>query len=198
MQENPSPDSPQEARKGLSLVSIISIVLTALILISAALMVGHAITSRIETRDGRMAGLSFPYETPDFTIESAETSWRSSEGDERLALRTSYYPCATITLADIKGEGALIISFSNSENKNLGYMTSLRFTADGFEPKNDASVKTEGKTATIILEGGYATKDDFYLHCIDESQPLWRLNMAYKMSKSNNRVDVGYASISVD
>lgn len=196
MQENPSPDTPQTDRKGLSVISIICITLTALILISAAIMLGNAIISRLETRDGRMAGMSFPYEAEGFTIESVKTSWRSSEGDERLALRASFYPTATVTLKDIKADGVLLLSFANSENKPLGNMTALRFTSEGFTPMNDACVTIDGKTATIILEGGYAAKDDFYLHCIDESQPLWRLNLAYKMTNANNRVTVGYTSIS--
>ncbi len=195
MPENMSPDSSPISHKGLSTPSLICATVTLVIFLFLALFAYSCITSNIETREGRMAGVSFPQELEPFTIESVDGCWKTTEGDERLALRACYVPYVRVKLADVKAEGALYGRFADGQNKELGNMVPLYFNTNGFLPSNDALVKVDGFTAYVSLDQGFTAKSYFQVHAIDESQPLWRFNISYKISGENSRPDIGYTSI---
>ncbi len=196
MQEDLNPDTPKMSHKGLSTPSLICLIVSFIILICSAFIVYACIFSNIETRTGRMAGLTFPVETDSFTIQSIETGWKSTEGDERLSLRASHCPYVTLTLEDIKAAGTLFLTFADSQAKPVGDMLALHFTIDGFSPSNDSRVKIDGFNVAILHDRGFVAKDDYYLLTIDEMQSFWRLGIDYKILDDNKKIKLGYTSIS--
>ncbi len=176
--------------------SMSALALSVLIFLIVFIFVYSGISSTIETREGRMAGQSFPQEFEQFTIESVDGCWKSTEGNARLSMRACYCPCVRIKLDDVTGEGTLFGRFSNGENKSLGNIVSLHFNKDGFVASRDELVKVDGFTAYVTLDQGFTAKSYYHVHTIDESQALWRFSMSYKMNGQNTRPEIGFASIS--
>lgn len=195
MKDNLSPENEKITHKGLSTLSLVCAI-TSLMILLCIVGVGYSCyNTHIETRQGRMAGIDFPQKTEGFTIKSVDSYWKSTAKDSRLALRARYCPCVQIKLCDINSSGVLYCTFANSENKFVGNLISLYFTPSGFVDKSDSLVQAHGDTATIMLEQGFVSDADFAVHRIDESQPLWRLAIDYRMSDSNERNKLGFTSI---
>ncbi|MFI3242874.1 MAG: hypothetical protein R3Y56_01320 [Akkermansia sp.] len=195
MPDNTSPDSPKIAHKGLSTPSLICATVTFIVLLIMAVLAFSCFRLNIETRDGRMAGTSFPKELEQFTIESVDGCWESTEGNQRLALRAAYVPKVRVTISDVKTEGAIYCRFIDGQQKELGVMMPLYFNAEGFVESDNPLVKIDGFTATMAFDQGFPGKDYYYVHTIDELQPLWRVALSYKLQGENDRPDLGFISI---
>lgn len=139
---------------------------------------------------------SLPWQGDGIRVESIDSHWRNSRGHARMELRAAYYPIAHIRLGESSGKGSLLIRFIDSNGDQVGDHISLSYESGHFLPVHDLNITAEGKEAEVFVESGFQDRDEFTLHLLTESTPLWRVIVWNRPEGSPEERFVGYVSVS--
>ncbi len=188
-------DELSTPKKKFSTLSLIGIITTLTALIGVAIFIYADVMSKIPTRSWRETTTELPWETEQFSVTDIETSWHSSEGDDRMSRRVACYPIITLNLEHIEKSGKLMVSFHNENGQRKGDIISLPFTSSGFKKSNDFNITSEGNKVTFYTLAGYENKDDYLYHQVDYHAPLWSIEVRYMMDGDSEPQLLGKTSI---
>ncbi len=168
--------------------------------IFATAMLAAAITwlwpyRTLPTATGREANSTLPWKTDSIRVEKVTGHWNSATGNERMMLRSAYYPVAEIELGESEGSGMLYIIFTDNRGRQAGDTITLYYNKGTFVPRTESNISIEGNKARVYVETGYDGDSDFELHRIDESDPLWRINLRYRPEGTSDVLPMGYVTI---
>ncbi|MGN0836587.1 MAG: hypothetical protein ACI4OS_04030 [Akkermansia sp.] len=146
-----------------------------LALATAAVLAGLCawFISALPSYTGRDASDALPWQDEGICIRSAEAYWKSAQGDDRMALRTAYYPEARLSLGETQGSGFLLLSFRDTWGREVGDPIRLAYSHGHFEPRDQSSLQAHEGQATIRLETGYGSTSEMQAHLINPEEPLW-------------------------
>lgn len=151
---------------------------------------------KVPTAHWRESGDKLPLRAVELTIEDFKARWNNAKGNPRLELRTSYYPCADIKLGDGSGSGMLMVKFVDKRYEQHGAVIAIPYRDGQFVPQQDFNLKAEGKTAEVLLEGGYNDAQAYRLHQLTEEEPLWRAQLFQRPLGAQQTYYIGYTTIS--
>ncbi len=149
----------------------------------------------LTTSCGREAHNTLPWENEGIRVNEVKGHWMSSEGNERMMLRTAFYPVAEVTLSEAQGRGMLYIYFEDERGRRAGDPIYLTYANGEFTPREDMDVKAEGNKARVFIEAGYTQASEFELHCCDASSPLWRIHLRYRPEGKEAVTSLGSVTI---
>ncbi len=193
MQEQKASKAPaRKARLGLR--NIIWLTIFGSLMLTAAI-VWLRPHCGLATSCGREASCTLPWENEGICVNEVKGHWMSSEGNERMMLRTAYYPVAEITLGDAQGSGMLYIHFEDERGRRAGDSINLTYADGKFTPREDMDIRTEGNKARVLIEAGYTQASEFELHCCDASSPLWRIHLRYRPEGADTVTTLGSVTI---
>ncbi len=149
----------------------------------------------LPTSSWRDANSTLPWQNDGLKVKELTGYWKSSAGNERMMLRTAYYPVAEIELGECDGSGMLYISFTDSNDRQTGDAINLYYEKGNFRPRQEVNIMTEGNKARVFIEAGYDKRCDFELHQFDESTPLWRVQLACRPEGARDVQPLGSVTI---
>lgn len=150
----------------------------------------------IPTAHWRESGDKLPLKAVDLSVDDFKARWNNSKGNERLELRTKYYPSVNITLGEGSGSGMLLVKFVDKRNEQHGAVTAIPYKDGQFVPQNDFNLKAEGKKAELLLEHGFNDTNEYRLHQLTEEEPLWRAQLFQRPLGAQQTFYLGYTTIS--
>ena len=151
---------------------------------------------KIPTAHWRESGDKLPLKAIELSIDDFKARWNNAKGNARLELRTKYYPSVDIKLGNGTGSGMLLVQFIDKRFEQQGVIIGIPYKDGQFVPQNDFNLKAEGKTASVLLESGFNNPDDYRLHQLTESEPLWRAQLYQRPAGSQQTYNLGYTTIS--
>lgn len=110
-------------------------------------------------------------------IDDAEAYWKASAGDTRMELRSFNFPVCRLELGEATGGGSVTVRFLNGQGVQMGDRIYLHYQDGKFIPKNNNSMQVTETEATVRLEDGFLSRDEYILHQLDEHAPLWRVEV---------------------
>ncbi len=181
----------QNASKGASLVARIGMKNIIWLGIFSILMLAAAFTwlwpyRNLPTATWREANSTLPWVNEGIVVKDVKGHWESSAGNERLALRTAWYPVAEMELAESQGSGMIYVRFTDNNGVQVGDTVNLYYDKGNFQPRQETNIQAEGSKARVFVEAGFAKDNDFELHVLDESCPLWRVNLYFRPDGAND------------
>ncbi len=190
----------QNESKAPSLVARIGLKNIIWLGIFAALTLAAATTwlwphRTLPTATWREDNSTLPWKSESLTIESVTGYWKSAAGNERMMLRTAYYPVAEIELGESQGSGMLYITFTDSNDRQTGDTINLYYDKGNFRPRQEVNISAEGNKARVFIEAGYDKDSEFALLQFDESMPLWRINLSCRPEGAHDVQPVGSVTI---
>ncbi len=193
MHEQNASEAPTRTSRR-SLGNIIWLSLFAALMLAAALvwLWPH---SSLPTATGREVHSGLPWKHDSVQVKTVKGHWASAAGDERLSLRTAYYPVAEVELGDSSGSGMLYIMFMDDKRQQAGDTISLYYEKGSFRHRKELNIHAEGSKAHVFIETGYGKKTDFELHQVDESAPLWRIRLLYRPDGAADMQPLGFVTI---
>ena len=108
-------------------------------------------------------------------IDHAEAHWKASAGDARMELRAYCFPVCRLELDEAEGSGVIAVRFTNAQGVQMGDRISLRYENGKFQPRESNSMKVTETEATVRLEDGFLSSDEYTLHQFSQDSPLWRV-----------------------
>ncbi len=193
MQEQNESKVPSFAAR-LGARNIICLSVFGILMLAAALawLLPHA---ALRTATWREADNTLPWKSGSLVVKSLKGHWESSAGNERMMLRTAFYPVADIELGEAEGSGMLYINFTDSNGRQAGDTISLYYNKGAFNPRDEQNIKAEGNKARVHIETGYDREDEFRLHQLDESSDLWRISLHFRPEGAYDMQPMGYITI---
>lgn len=165
-------------------------------LMLAFLITGMVLYRDLPTSHWRESNTDFPWEGSGICISNVECHWQNSKGHERMELRAAFYPSAVITLQNkVTGKGNLIVRFLNANASPCGQSIYLPYNEKGFIFKEDLNILAMDKEATLHLESGFRTENEFYNHALAEEQPLWKVSIWNRPDGADEDEFMGYITI---
>lgn len=147
------------------------IVLPALALtLLAALILYLGAFSGWSTLSGRELDKNLPWKGDSLVVDLADGCWKSSEGNERLALRAARYPA--LKLRATGGEGTLLVRFANSRGRFVGDAVNVTFSNGRFSSRAGANAICTGPEAEVFCEVGFPAEKDYQYHVLQQ-EPFW-------------------------
>jgi len=168
------------------------------VLLLAALVAAIAPYRHLQLAEWREASRGIPCRCSNGTVlEQVEGAWHSSVGDARMELRAAYYPTATLTLDTAPGAGQFMLRFMDSKGNFRGDIHTLPYRDGKFLPARDITLSEDALRATVKHEGGFATKEEYLLHCLNEQEPLWRIHVWHHAEGAETSPHAGFNTIQV-
>lgn len=149
----------------------------------------------IPTSDWRKSSNPLPWGAPGVIVEKAEAYWQSSAGNARMELRAAFYPVIHLQLGDCSGSGQLLVRFADASGVQKGETITIGYHQGAFLPARYSNVKTQGKTAEAYIETGFVSPDEYQIHKLTESAPLWRAVVTHRAAGSYEEQYVGYTCV---
>lgn len=110
-------------------------------------------------------------------IDDAEAFWKASAGDERMELRSYSFPVCRLELDEAEGSGYVTVRFFSGEGVQMGDRVYIQYRDGKFIPRENNSMQVTETEATVRLEDGFLTKDEYTLHQFNQDAPLWRVEV---------------------
>ena len=142
----------------------------------------------------RDASTSLPWTAEGLRIDEAEACWKSSAGDARMELRSFNFPICRIRLGESTGKGYVVVRFVNGEGIQMGDRVYIAQTDGRFTPRESNSMQVTEQEATIRLEDGFLSRDDYTLHQLDQHASLWSVKVEYR-PEGGEMKEIGHLSI---
>lgn len=193
MQESVTPPAPQKAPRK-SLFACIWAGLGALVLLAAATAV-CTVWYATPTGDWRNAHSPLPWHAANVTIADASAVWKSSEGNEHMALRTAYYPEVRLKLTDCRGNGMIYLSFYSITGSQIGETLRVRYSKDGFQETHDEWFSCAGNEGAFRMSKGFETPGDYTVHTLRQDEQFWRVDIRCLPEGEDNMSMLGHISI---
>ncbi len=193
----------QKASKATSIIARIGLKNIVGISIFTALMLAVAVTwlapyNSLPTATWRVANDTLPWRNDSLRVENVTGHWESAAGNARMMLRTAYYPVADIELGESEGSGMLYVRFTDEKGHQAGDTINLYYNKGSFHPRQEVNITAEGTRARVFVEAGYDKESDFKLHQLDESIPLWRIEILYRPDGDADMKPMGSVTISAE
>ena len=166
----------------------------ALIIIAAALVGFWSAFSKLPKSEWRNASTALPWQVNGVKLDEVEAVWKNSAGDSRMELRAYCFPVCRMKLAQAQGEGQLTVRFLNSRGEQMGDRLYIAYKDGKFIPKENNSIHVTETEATVRLEDGFLTRDEYILHQFSQTEPLWRVQVGCRATGSEHQ-QMGYISI---
>ena len=110
-------------------------------------------------------------------IDDAEAFWKASAGDARMELRSYSFPVCRLELDEAEGSGYVTVRFFSGEGVQMGDRVYIQYRDGKFIPRENNSMQVTETEATVRLEDGFLTKDEYTLHQFNQDAPLWRVEV---------------------
>ena len=166
----------------------------ALLLLATGLICFYCQFNNLPRAEWRDASTSPSWEMNGLCIDTAEATWKISEGDARMELRSFNFPVCKLKLGDSTGNGQVVVHFKNGEGVQMGDRVYIPYVGGKFIPKENNSLSVTEQEATIRLEDGFLSRDEYTLHQLDQKAPLWSVVVEY-WPEGGSMVEIGKLSI---
>lgn len=191
--ENKPYESRTEQRKKLFLNQV-GTGLGLLLILLAVIAVGW-FAFHVPGHPWRQNDKALPWQGEGITVSEIKVRWRSSEGNERMALRAAYYPEAEIKLAQCTGSGSLQVIFKDAAGHQVGSSCRLAYRDGAFVQVADEDIQAGGMEAACHIETGFKDKDSYLLHQLSMDEPLWKVEV-YNVPSATYEVEpLGHTTI---
>ncbi len=110
-------------------------------------------------------------------IDDAEAFWKASAGDARMELRAYSYPVCRLVLNEAEGSGQITVRFFNGDGVQIGDRVYIPYKDGKFVPRENNSMQVTESEATVRLEDGFLTKDEYTLHQFNQDARFWRVEV---------------------
>lgn len=127
-------------------------------------------------------------------IDEAEAYWKASAGDPRMELRSYCFPVCRLALDEAEGSGQVTVRFLNAQGVQMGDRVYLPYENGKFMPRQSNSMQVTETEATVRLEDGFLSKDEYTLHQFSQDAPLWRVEVDCR-PQGGEPAPLGYISI---
>lgn len=127
-------------------------------------------------------------------IDEAEAYWKASAGDPRMELRSYCFPVCRLVLDGAEGSGQVTVRFLNAQGVQMGDRVYLTYENGKFMPRQSNSMQVTETEATVRLEDGFLSKDEYTLHQFSQDTPLWRVEVDCR-PQGGDPAPLGYLSI---
>ena len=127
-------------------------------------------------------------------INHAKAYWKSSAGDERMELRAYCFPVCKIKLDAAEGSGSVAVRFVNAQGVQMGDRINIYYRDGKFDARQSNSMQVTDTEATVRLEDGFLSKDEYTLHQFSQDSPLWRVYVDCRPDNGDMQ-PLGYLSI---
>lgn len=166
----------------------------ALLILALGLVIFCNLFMQVPKSEWRDESTPLSWKGSGVEIKNAEAAWKAAAGDARMELRAYCYPICRIELEEATGEGTVIIRFLNDKGVQLGDRVYIAYKDGQFIPRQSNSMLITAKEATVRLEDGFLTKDEYILHQLDQQAPLWRVEVACR-PENGKQIKLGHLSI---
>lgn len=166
----------------------------ALLLLAAGVLAFYCQFSGLPRAAWRDASKPLSWKAGEVSIEEAEAFWKSSAGDVRMELRSFNFPVCRLKLGESSGNGHVVVRFMNGEGVQMGDRIYIAYTDGKFSPRDNNSMKVTEQEATIRLEDGFLTRDEYTLHQMDEHATLWSVLVELR-PEGGEMTEIGNLSI---
>ena len=166
----------------------------ALLTLAICAIIFYALIARLPHAEWRNEYQPLAWEAAGVCIDHAAASWKSSAGDERMELRAYCYPECVLNLDKAEGRGDIIVRFLNAQGVQMGDRVNLPYADGKFIPRESHSLKVTESEATVRLEDGFLSKDEYTLHQFNQDTPLWRVYIECR-PENGELTHLGYLSI---
>jgi len=85
----------------------------------------------------------------------------------------------------------------DSKGNFRGDIHTLPYRDGKFLPARDITLSEDALRATVKHEGGFATKEEYLLHCLNEQEPLWRIHVWHHAEGAETSPHAGFNTIQV-
>lgn len=152
--------------------------------------------SQIHSTENRMYISSpLPWAGEDIVVTKLSGWWKSGKGDDRMALRSSLYPIASVKLGDCKGSGLLVLTFRDEFGRQVGDPVHLPYHEGQFVKQEAAWIRAEGDNATCRIEVGFDNEDGLLLQQLKTKTPLWTVRLRYRTNEERTLHHLGTLAI---
>lgn len=194
-QDNMEP-TEETPRRRFRITRHIWAVLAGLLSVAALACVLNAFFHIHSTPDSRSYISSpLPWAGEDIVVERLNGWWKSGKGDDRMALRSSLYPIASVKLGDCKGSGLLVLTFHDEFGRQVGDPVHLPYREGQFAKQEAAWIRAEGDNATCRIEVGFDNDDGLLLQQLQPKAPLWSVRLRYRTSEERTLHRLGTMAI---
>ncbi len=166
----------------------------AIILLASA-ATGIYLYKGIHTSHWRMSSVKLPWKATNMTIKNATAFWRNSQGHARMELRAAYYPVLQFQLGECTGSGHIIIRFADASGIQKGESISLAYENGLFRTTADTNVKAKAEHAEVFVETGFASADQYTVHKLTETAPLWKVALWNRPAGSYDEQFLGFTGV---
>lgn len=166
----------------------------ALLLLAAGVLAFCLAYRNLPCSSWRDASKTLPWEAAGVSIEKAEACWKASAGDARMAIRSYNFPVFRMELGEALGKGHLVVHFRNGQGVQMGDRVFISYADGKFIPRKGNSMEVTEKEATVRLEDGFLSQDDYILHQFNQDDSLWRVVVEYR-PEGGEMVEIGHLCI---
>lgn len=166
----------------------------ALLMLAVAAIAFWCTVNKLPHAEWRNAYKPLSWKAAGVCIDSAEAYWKASAGDARMELRAYSFPVCRIELDSAEGSGTVAIHFRNGEGVQMGDRIYIPYKDGKFTPRENNSMLVTETEATVRLEDGFLSKDEYVLHQFDEHAPLWRVYVECR-PEGGIMQEMGYLSV---
>lgn len=164
-----------------------------LILVTSALLFWCSI-ARLPRAEWRNEFTPLSWKAAGVCIDEAEAYWKASAGDARMELRSYNFPVCRLHLDEAEGAGQITVRFLNGEGVQMGDRTYIQYRDGKFVPRTGNSMQVTETEATVRLEDGFLTQDEYILHQFNQDAPLWRVEVDCRPAEGE-RQPLGHLSV---
>lgn len=193
MQESDTPAPAPKVSRGKLFSRLCGI--AGIVCLIGVLATVLAVWCAAPTGDWRNAYTPTPWKGSNVTVEEASAVWKSSVGNEHMALRTAYYPEVSLKLGDAAGSGMFFISFYSVTGSQIGETLRIRYSKEGFQALDDEWTTSSGKEGKFRMSRGFDSADDYKMHELKQDEQLWRAEVSYLPEGSDDIIPLGFVSI---
>ncbi|MBO5684507.1 MAG: hypothetical protein J6R92_06115 [Akkermansia sp.] len=134
------------------------------------------------------------WEAAGVCIDHAEAYWKASAGDSRMELRAFCFPVCHLELDEAEGSGMVTVRFQNGQGVQMGDRINIPYKDGKFLPRESNSMHVTETEATVRLEDGFLSQDEYTLHQFNQDAPLWRVYVECR-PQAGDLQPMGYLSI---
>lgn len=161
-------------------------------------MVGTALWAflQVHPTEGRMEqSADFPWQGEGISVADARGWWKTAKDDDRMALRSRFYPVARVRLGACQGSGLLVLTFHDEMGRQVGDPVHLPYEEGKFRRQDAAWVRTTEDTAFCRIEVGFDNNDGLLLQQIQPDARLWSIRLRYRTNEERSLHRIGYIAI---
>lgn len=149
----------------------------SLLILAVAVIAFWCVFKKLPHAEWRNEFTPLSWKAAGVCIDEAEAYWKASAGDTRMELRSYNYPVCRLELDAAEGRGSVSVRFLNGNGVQMGDRVYIQYQDGKFIPRQNNSMQVTENEATVRLEDGFLTKDEYTLHQFNENDPLWRVEI---------------------